>query len=64
MLPEVKVKPVRSSIPEEQSERVLFEVFDFLLAGDFVAELDKEAKTLKRRKEISNENNRNTNNSN
>lgn len=55
MLPnEVKVKAIQSSIPQEQSERIVFEVFDLLLsASDSVAEQvkpDKKEKTLKKQR--------------
>ena len=51
---EVKVEAIQSSIPQEQSERIIFEVFDLLLgAGNSAAgqiEPDKEAKNTKETK--------------
>jgi hypothetical protein len=38
----LEVKSTRANIPEEQSERVLFEVFDLLLNEDIAVVIDKE----------------------
>lgn len=44
MLEELKVQYVRSNISEEQSERLMFEVFDLLLKEDGVVAAGKEDK--------------------